>query len=48
MKMEKLTIIKVGGKIVEDAESLNHLLADFPQYPVINCWFMAEVVLLLK
>ena len=29
MKMEKLTIIKVGGKIVEDAESLNHLLADF-------------------
>ena len=27
--MEKLTIVKVGGKIVEDDESLQHLLADF-------------------
>jgi acetylglutamate kinase len=27
--MEKLTIVKVGGKIVEEAESLNQLLADF-------------------
>ena len=27
--MEKLTIVKVGGKIVEDDESLQRLLADF-------------------
>ena len=27
--MQKLTIVKVGGKIVEDAESLNQLLGDF-------------------
>ena len=27
--MEKLTLVKVGGKIVEDDESLQHLLADF-------------------
>lgn len=27
--MEKLTLIKVGGKIVEDPESLKQLLADF-------------------
>ena len=27
--MEKLTIIKVGGKIVETPESLNTLLDDF-------------------
>jgi len=29
--MEKLTIIKVGGKIVEDDNDLNGLLADFAQ-----------------
>jgi acetylglutamate kinase len=29
MIMEKLTIVKVGGKIVEEAESLNQLLNDF-------------------
>lgn len=27
--MEKLTIVKVGGKIVEEADSLNQLLTDF-------------------
>lgn len=27
--MEKLTIVKVGGKIVEEADSLNQLLSDF-------------------
>ena len=27
--MEKITIVKVGGKIVEEAESLKHLLTDF-------------------
>ena len=31
--MEKLTIIKVGGKIVEDSDSLNQLLADFSKIP---------------
>jgi acetylglutamate kinase len=29
--MEKLTIVKVGGKIVEEPESLNQLLSDFAQ-----------------
>ena len=27
--MEKITIVKVGGKIVEDEESLKQLLTDF-------------------
>ena len=27
--MEKLTLIKVGGKIVEEADTLNRLLQDF-------------------
>ncbi|HLP04223.1 MAG TPA: acetylglutamate kinase [Paludibacter sp.] len=31
--MEKLTIVKVGGKIVEETESLKQLLADFSQIP---------------
>ena len=31
--MEKLTIIKVGGKIVEESDTLNQLLADFSKIP---------------
>ena len=31
--MEKLTIIKVGGKIVEEQQSLNQLLNDFADIP---------------
>ena len=31
--MEKLTVIKVGGKIVEEPETLNQLLKDFTQLP---------------
>lgn len=31
--MERLTIIKVGGKIVEEPETLNQLLKDFIQLP---------------
>lgn len=30
---EKLTVIKVGGKIVEEAETLNRLLTDFSTIP---------------
>ena len=30
---EKLTIVKVGGKIVEEADTLNQLLADFSAIP---------------
>ncbi|MGL4851130.1 MAG: acetylglutamate kinase [Phocaeicola sp.] len=30
---EKLTVIKVGGKIVEEADTLNQLLADFSAIP---------------
>lgn len=33
MKKEKLTIIKVGGKIVEQEKSLNQLLKDFAEIP---------------
>ena len=44
--MEKLTIIKVGGKIVEESDTLNQLLADFSRFPVISCWYMAADVLL--
>lgn len=33
MKKEKLTIIKVGGKIVEHEKSLNQLLKDFAEIP---------------
>lgn len=33
MKKEKLTIIKVGGKIVEQEKSLNQLLKDFAKIP---------------
>ena len=29
MMKEKLTVIKVGGKIVEEEATLNQLLADF-------------------
>ena len=31
MKKEKLTLIKVGGKIVEEEETLKNLLRDFSQ-----------------
>ena len=31
--MQKLTIVKVGGKIVEEAGSLQRLLADFSHIP---------------
>ena len=31
--MEKLTVIKVGGKIVEEPETLSRLLADFSSLP---------------
>ena len=33
MTKEKLTIIKVGGKIVEEEETLHHLLSDFASIP---------------
>jgi hypothetical protein len=39
--MEKLTLVKVGGKIVEDAASLQTLLKDFSKMPVTNLWFTA-------
>ncbi|MCD7816123.1 MAG: acetylglutamate kinase, partial [Bacteroides sp.] len=32
-KKEKLTIIKVGGKIVEETDTLNRLLSDFSAVP---------------
>lgn len=37
---EKLTIVKVGGKIVEEADTLSQLLADFLQFLAISCWYM--------
>lgn len=41
---EKLTIVKVGGKIVEEAATLNQLLSDFRRYRVISCWYTAADV----
>ena len=37
---EKLTVIKVGGKIVEEEATLLQLLNDFAD---IKCWFTAAV-----
>lgn len=45
---EKLTIVKVGGKIVEEAATLNQLLSDFRRYRVISCWYTAADVRLQK
>lgn len=33
MKKEKLTVVKVGGKIVEDAQTLERFLSDFSNIP---------------
>ena len=43
---EKLTIIKVGGKIVEEESTLNQLLADFSAIKVISCWYTVAGALL--
>ena len=44
MMKEKLTVIKVGGKIVEEEATLNQLLADSQRLKDIKCWYMAVVV----
>lgn len=41
---EKLTIIKVGGKIVEEEDSLCQLLTAFTPLKAIRYWYMAEDV----
>ena len=38
---EKLTIVKVGGKIVEEADTLSQLLADFSAIPAPSSRFVA-------
>lgn len=38
---EKLTVIKVGGKIVEEEETLCKLLDDFAAIEGYKCWCMA-------
>ena len=38
---EKLTVIKVGGKIVEEEATLLQLLNDFAAIADIKCWFTA-------
>lgn len=42
---EKLTVIKVGGKIVEEPDTLNQLLDDFHLCLAIRCWCMEEAAL---
>lgn len=37
---EKLTVIKVGGKIVEEEATLNQLLNDLQPLKGIKCWCM--------
>ena len=48
---EKLTIIKVGGKIVEEEETLQRLLTDFAasdeKEDLINLW-AAEIDMLIR
>ena len=38
--MEKVTVVKVGGAIVEDSEQLAQLLKDFAAIPG-KYWYMA-------
>ena len=42
MAKNKLTIIKVGGKIVEEPETLNQLLEDFSNIEGYNSWCTEE------
>lgn len=42
--MDKLTLIKVGGKIVEEQETLSRLLVAFAAIPGRKVWYMAAVV----
>lgn len=44
--MDKLTIIKVGGKIVEEEQSLRQLLKDFSQIEGYKVLVHGEGVLL--
>ena len=39
MIKEKLVVIKVGGKIVEEEQTLQKLLADFALLMAVKCWF---------
>ena len=42
-KMDTLTIIKVGGKIVEEPETLSQLLSDFSKIQGLNMNDVKEV-----
>ena len=42
--MEKVTVVKVGGAIVENSEQLAQLLKDFQPFQVRRFWYMAVVV----
>ena len=44
---EKLTVIKVGGKIVEEPDTLNQLLDDFSSLSGYKVLVHGEVALLL-
>ena len=46
--MEKVTIVKVGGAIVEDNEQLAQLLQILPPYQERKYWYTAEADALLK
>ncbi len=41
--MDKLTLIKVGGKIVEEQETLSRLLAVLLPFQGERSWYMAAV-----
>ena len=41
--MDKLTLIKVGGKIVEEQETLSRLLVAFAAIPEKKVWYMVAV-----
>ena len=47
-KMEKVTVVKVGGAIVEDSEQLAQLLKDFAAILARKYWYMAVAAVPLR
>ena len=41
--MDKLTLIKVGGKIVEEQETLSRLMSLLLPFPRKRSWYMVAV-----
>lgn len=46
--MEKVTVVKVGGAIVEDSEQLAQLLKDLQPFLARRFWYMAVAAVPLR